>query len=161
VRGFCIEPKPSTYRLLEQSMSAINYTDAVTLIQAVVSSSSGTTRFSDAAAGTENLGISMGTGSVEVAMSTLDRIVAANNIRDIEFLRIDTEGNNMRAVIGAVRSLSARKIRYLEFEYHEVGRWARSDLQDLVDLLDQLNFACYWALKSGGLTRLTGCWHDM
>jgi len=67
----------------------------------------------------------------------------------------------MRAVLGAVRTLAAGKVRYLEFEYHAVGRWARSDLQDLVDLLDQLDFACYWALNSGGLSRLTGCWHDV
>jgi len=90
VRGLCIEPMLATHRLLEHSMSAMNYTNAVTLLQTAVSSSSGTTRFPDADAGTKNLGISMGARSVEVAMSTLDRIVAARSIADIEFLSINT-----------------------------------------------------------------------
>ena len=62
-------------------------------------------------------------------------------------------------------------VRFLEFEYHGVNRWARSDLQDLVDLLDQFGFDCYWqggfgwadgvmVQNSGKLWRLTGCWDD-
>ena len=63
----------------------------------------------------------------------------------------------MRAILGGIRSLAAEKVRYMEFEYHKVGRWSKSDLQDLIDLLDQFGFDYYWALNSGGLRRLTGC----
>ena len=44
--------------------------------------------------------------------------------------------------------------------YHNIGRWAKSDLEDLIELLDHLNFDCYWAMNSGMLARLTGCWHE-
>ncbi len=56
--------------------------------------------------------------------------------------------------------LASNRVRYFEFEYNSVGRWEKSDLQDLIDLLDQIDYDCYWALNSGGLSRLTGCWHD-
>lgn len=75
-------------------------------------------------------------------------------------MSIDTEGNDLRVLLGGIKTLASDKIKYLEFEYHNVNRWARSDLQDTIDLLDQLNFDCYWALNSGKLSRLTGCWHD-
>ena len=161
IRGFCIEPMPSNYKLLTQTMSALNYTESVTLIQNAISSTDGMTQFPNAAAGTESSGIGMGSNHVDVVMSTLDSIIESRKIHDVEFLSIDTEGNDMRAIIGCVRSLYTKKIRYFEFEYHNVARWAFSDLQDLIDILDQMDFACYWALNSGGLCRLTGCWHDM
>jgi len=161
IHGFCIEPMPSNYDLLTKTMSVLKYTDSITLIQNAISSTNGVTQFPDGATGTENLGIGMGSNLVDVVMSTLDFIMESRRINDVEFLSIDTEGNDMRAIIGCVKSLYAKKIRYLEFEYHQVGRWAFSDLQDLIDILDQMNFACYWALNSGGLCKLTGCWHDM
>ena len=43
-------------------------------------------------------------------------------------LSIDTEGNDMRVLLGAVRLLGAEMIRFLEFEYHKVGHWATADL---------------------------------
>ncbi len=99
--------------------------------------------------------------NVEVNDITLDLLVERENILKIDYLTIDTEGNDMRALIGCIKTLALGIIRYLEFEYHSVGRWAQSDLQDMIDLLDQLNFDCYWALNSGKLARLTGCWHDL
>jgi FkbM family methyltransferase len=160
-RGFCVEPMPRNYQLLETCMRALRYLGPVTLVPAAVSSVPGEESFPDGDAGAESLGLGHASAaSVRVNVTTLDEIVRGANISAIEFLSIDTEGNDVRALLGGIHTLAARKVRYLEFEYHKVGRWALSDLQDLVDLLDQLGFDCYWALNSGGLSRLTGCWHD-
>jgi hypothetical protein len=66
----------------------------------------------------------------------------------------------MQVILGGIHIFAAHLVRYFEFEYHERGRWQTSDLQDLIELLDQFAYDCYWALNSGNLTRLTGCWHD-
>lgn len=178
ISGICVEPMPSNHKLLTTSMSTMNYTDEVTVIHAAVSSVYGVVAFPNARIGTQNLGMGVTSTvawasdlpaavspwkskTVDVNVMTLDSIAAARNISSIEFLSIDTEGNDMRVIIGSIRTIAANRVRYLEFEYHSVGRWAQSDLQDLVDLLDQLNFDCYWALNSGFLARLTRCWDDV
>ncbi len=162
IRGFCVEPMPNNYRLIETLMVSLNYLGPVTLIQAAVSSFPGFAMFPNGQSGGESfgLGVTYDAPLVAVRVTTIDEIVSKHNIPSIEFLSIDTEGNDVRAIIGGIRSLAAEKVRYMEFEYHKVGRWAFSDLQDVVDILDQLGFDCYWALNSGGLSRLTGCWHD-
>jgi FkbM family methyltransferase len=164
IRGYCVEPMPNNYKLIETSMQSLKYLGPVTLIQAAISSVPGVSMFPNAETGTESLGLGhaapSGVALVLVNVTTIDEIVRAEKISSIEFLSIDTEGNDFRAILGGIRTLAAQMVRYLEFEYHAVGRWAASDLQDLIDLLDQLGFDCYWALNSGGLSRLTGCWHD-
>ena len=90
---------------------------------------------------------------------TLDALVQAEGIQRIDHLTIDTEGNDVRVLLGGLGTLTSAKVRYLEFEYHHVGHWARSNLEDLIDMLDNLNFDCYWSLNDGGARKLTGCWH--
>ena len=97
-------------------------------------------------------------GPDTVAITTVDQIVSDFRVKEIDILSIDTEGNDVRVILGAHHSLPV--VRYLEFEYHSVAHWAQSDLQDTVDLLDQYEFDCYWQGNKGQLWRLTGCWHD-
>ena len=50
------------------------------------------------------------------------------NAGAIDVLSIDTEGNDMRVLLGAARLLGAEMVRFLEFEYHNIGHWATADL---------------------------------
>lgn len=164
VRAYCIEPMPSNFELLQTVMRDMGYIGPIKLIQAAVSSVSGKSPFPNAEIGKESMGLGMNKNNkysnVEVDVISLDKFVQNEKLLKIDYLTIDTEGNDMKALIGCIKTLASGIIRYLEFEYHSVGRWARSDLQDLIDILDQLNFDCYWTLNSGNLLRLTGCWHD-
>ncbi|EKX44224.1 hypothetical protein GUITHDRAFT_139792 [Guillardia theta CCMP2712] len=163
VRGVCVEPMPNNFRLLQTCMGKLGFLGEVNLVNVAVSSSIGTERFPHGQVGEETLGLEVhpvDVPTVAMNVTTLDSLVRQQNISSIEFLSIDTEGNDMRAVLGGIRALGAQMVRYMEFEYHYVGRWRRSDLQDLIDLLDQMNYDCFWALNTGGLSRLTGCWHD-
>jgi hypothetical protein len=76
----------------------------------------------------------------------------------IDWLSIDTEGNDARVIIGATNLFLNEKIRAFEFEYHEVGHWQNASLEDLIDQIDHFGFDCYWEFNSGMLTRITGCW---
>jgi FkbM family methyltransferase len=180
VRGFCVEAMPLTVNLLQTTFGQLGYFPAVTLIHAAASSVPGTLDFPDESAGTESLGIgSSNTRTVSVKAVTLDQMVDEHDISSIDHLSINTKGYDMRVIFGAVHALGAQIVRFLEFEYHGVNRWARSDLQDLIDLLDQFGYDCYWegghgwaweggivggtvvpVNSDGKLWRLTGCWHD-
>ncbi len=61
---------------------------------------------------------------------TLDGLARRHGLGGIDVLTVDTEGNDVRVLLGALRTLPV--VRYLEFEHHAVNRWARSDLQDTV-----------------------------
>ena len=163
-RGYCIEPMPRTFIFLEACMRELHYLGPLTLVEAAMSSVSGTALFPDAAAGREDFGLDFNSETnhyetVEVEVKTLDSLVRTEMIETIDWLSIDAEGHDVRVLLGGLNTLAAHKIRYFEFEYHHHGKWATSDLEDVIDMLDQFGYDCYWALNSGGLSRLTGCWH--
>lgn len=162
--AYCIEPMLQNFQLLDASMRPLGYFQSVKLKQAAISSVLGVGFFRNAPVGTEFFGLEQPRSNAmdltPVNITTIDNIVATESIISIDFLSIDTEGNDLRAILGAINTIAAQKVKYIEFEYHEVGRWKYSDLQDLIDLLDNVQYDCYWALDSGKLSRLTGCWHD-
>ena len=55
---------------------------------------------------------------IEVPVSTIDQVVATNNIDNIFLLKIDTEGGELNVIKGAVKSLSLGIIRNIQFESH-------------------------------------------
>ena len=57
VRGFCIEPMPKNFKLIESTMTFLNYSGPVTLIQASISSVPGVDVFPDGDFGVESLGL--------------------------------------------------------------------------------------------------------
>ena len=59
-----------------------------------------------------------------------------------------------------MRTLAAGRVRYLEFEVHGVGDWAKRDtIADVTDLLDGLDFDCYWLMEDR-LYKINGCWDN-
>jgi FkbM family methyltransferase len=160
VRGFCVEAMKATFSTLKAMYETLGWDTEIQTIHAAMSSAPGVSEFPIHSAGVESLGLGSKSdfGTDLVNVSTVDDLVKTYDLQTIDILSIDTEGNDMRVIFGAVQSLF--KVRFLEFEYHNVNRWQYSDLQDLIDLLDQFNFDCYWPLNDGRLFRLTGCWHD-
>lgn len=159
VRGFCVEAMTSTFEIVNRIYRDLKWNHAVEVIHAAVSSTPGITNFPQHSPGFEAFGI--GSESVTsdlVQVITVDSLADKYELTSIDVLSIDTEGNDMRVIFGAVHILP--KVKLLEFEYHNVNRWGQSDLQDLIDLLDQFEFDCFWTGNNGQLWRLTGCWHE-
>jgi hypothetical protein len=50
-----------------------------------------------------------------------------------------------------------KRVKYLEFENHEVGAWATQNLSYPIEELSRQGFLCYWAGKTR-LWRITDCW---
>ena len=167
VRGLCVEPMISTYEFLARAFSGMGIDGDVTRVHAAASSTSGSARFPNAVEGTEHLGLdTKGAESYfDVAVTTVDKLVEDHNITYIDMLSIDTEGFDAEVLKGAAKTLGAQKVRYLEFEHHSVGSWAKTSLKSVIEALDTAGFDCYWALGRkkepngpGGLSRLTRCW---
>ena len=44
------------------------------------------------------------------------------------------------------------------FENHYIGHWKNISLQDVVAILDNLAYTCFWAAGDGALFQITSCW---
>ena len=64
---------------------------------------------------------------------------------------------SIQVLQGAKKSLEAGRFRVIEFEYHELGPWGQTKLEDVVTSMDGYGFDCYYE-ASGQVARLTGCW---
>lgn len=77
----------------------------------------------------------------------------------IDFLSVDVEGFDWPVLLGSKVILT--HVKYLEFEYHSVGKWQEYDITVAIDTLyDEHGFVCYWAGLEGKLWRITKCWID-
>ena len=56
-------------------------------------------------------------GMIQVYKLTLDDICEKNNVKHIDYLKIDTEGNEYFVLLGANRMISNRSIEIIQFEY--------------------------------------------
>ena len=94
----------------------------------------------------------------EVPLYVLDEHVQQYLLPRIDVLSIDTEGNDPLVLEGGVQTLSTM-VRYVEFEYHNIGAWLSVELKDVLEQLEKMGFVCYW-LGKAKLWRITGCWHQ-
>jgi len=73
--------------------------------------------------------------SVKVEVNTLDAFVDLNGVQQIDFLKIDTEGNELDVLKGATRLLRAGRIRFIQFEFNEMNVTRRIFLDDFRETL--------------------------
>lgn len=157
VRGFCIEPMINNYKLLKSSFEKLNLKN-IEVTHAAVGSIPGFVNFPVGGVGAEGIGINHLDSKGEVPVITLDQYAELHNIDTIEWLSIDTEGNDARVLIGATNLLYHKKIKAFEFEAHDVNHWKKSNLEDLIDLLHNFGYTCHWETEMGNLVQITGCW---
>ena len=171
----CVEPMPKTFDSLEYSLQHLKYDKyGFHVTNAAISKESGTMYFpsnTDENSGVENQGLATCT---EEHMSKEDREktcrpVKVFSLKDfvdqkvkskgpIHILSIDVEGFDCDVLYGAGKEVLQR-VEYLEFEYNWMGSWAKVHLLDVVEMLDETGFTCYWA-GIDILWRITDCWQS-
>lgn len=87
------------------------------------------------------------TVSTHVKVDTLDEFTQREEIESIDFLKIDTEGNELAVLQGASNLLSAGKIGCIHFEFNEMNVVSRVFLRDIRLLLK--NYTLYRLLPHG------------
>jgi len=87
----------------------------------------------------------------EVEVSTLDDFVATNNIKKIDLLKIDTEGNELNVLLGATESLRTGLIDVIHFEFNEMNVISKTFFKDFWDLLPGYKF---YRILYGGMHQI-------
>jgi FkbM family methyltransferase len=75
-------------------------------------------------------------GDMEVEVTTIDMVAAERGYSYIDFVKVDTEGNDFNVILGARALFDGEKIGVLQFEYNwrwiEFGHW----LKEVFDFLE-------------------------
>ena len=80
-------------------------------------------------------------------MTTLDAYARENGVRRIALLKVDTEGNEYKVLLGARELLRSGAIAAIQFEFNEMNVASRVFVRDFLDLLP--NYDMYRLLPRG------------
>ncbi len=95
----------------------------------------------------EHIGISM-EKSEEIELSTIDNYCEINNLQRIHFLKLDIEGHELKALNGAKKMISEKKVDFIQFEFGGCNIDSRTYFQDFYLLLTD-NYKIYRILRNG------------
>lgn len=87
------------------------------------------------------------TQSYTVDMTTIDDFVSRNGLQKIHLLKLDIEGNELRAIEGAKASIAAGLIDIIQFEFNEMNVLSRCFFRDFYKVLPEYNL--YRTLPDG------------
>jgi FkbM family methyltransferase len=71
----------------------------------------------------------------EIELRTIDDYCTENNIQRIDYLKVDIEGHEYQALLGAIKMIEAKKIKFIQFEFGECHIDSRTFFRDFYDLL--------------------------
>ncbi len=84
----------------------------------------------------------------EVELITIDEFCNANKIKNIDFLKLDVEGHELKVLQGAERMINSDKIKFIQFEFGGCDIDSKTYFQDFYYLLrDKYKF--YRVVKNG------------
>jgi FkbM family methyltransferase len=80
---------------------------------------------------------------LQVQTNTLDIYCKERNIEKINFLKIDTEGNELNILKGGKELLSNKKIDFIQFEYGLCWKDSNSTISECLNLLNNFGYKIY------------------
>lgn len=76
----------------------------------------------------------------KIKLDTIDNQVKKLKIKNIDFLKIDTEGSELDVIKGASKLIKTNKIKIIHFEFNEMNVYSRIFLLDFIKLLPNYKF---------------------
>ena len=76
-----------------------------------------------------------------VSQITLDELALELNIKHINFLKLDLEGYELNALLGATRLIKMGSIDYIQLEYNQTWIKSNSSIESLLNMLEK---SCYY-----------------
>lgn len=150
-RIFAFEPHPSTYATLKGNLER-NGISNVSTHQLAVGSEKGTVSFTDHGSPASNR-ISDDTGlypTIDVPITTLDMFVEEQGIDEIDFLKIDVEGAELKVLQGLSKTLGQRRVRagMIELCPGTIARFGAS-VDGLLDTLAGYGYSAFEIDENG------------
>lgn len=84
----------------------------------------------------------------KIEIITLDDYCTNNNITIIDYLKLDVEGNELNAFLGAKKLLSEKRIKSIQFEMGGCNLDSKTSWNELYSILKE-NYDVYRILKNG------------
>lgn len=82
-----------------------------------------------------------------VQIDTIDNFITSNKIKEIDLLKIDVEGYELKVLQGASKSILDKKIQFIQFEFGGTMIDSKTFFKEIFELLSP-NFKIYRVLKS-------------
>jgi FkbM family methyltransferase len=152
---WCFEPSPVAYGQLEK---ACGTNPAVHLVQIGFSNVAGTFPLYTSEPGTTTASLFPLERAFNVpeklhefemiTVGTIDEFAEQNNITYIDFLKLDIEGNELNALIGAKNMLKSKSIRSIQFEFGTCNIDSRTYFRDFWFLLNE-DYNIFRVVKDG------------
>jgi FkbM family methyltransferase len=86
--------------------------------------------------------------SEKVLVTTIDQVSREERLEQIDFLKIDTEGNEMEVLLGASAMIESGRISAIQFEFGDTFLHTRYHFTDLWELLSP-RYTLYRILRHG------------
>ncbi|MBI4945024.1 MAG: FkbM family methyltransferase [Bacteroidetes bacterium] len=83
-----------------------------------------------------------------IEIATIDEFCEKNKIKKIDFLKLDIEGHEIKALEGATKMMKSDKIRFIQFEFGGTDIDARIFFKDFYTLLKE-KYNLYRIVKDG------------
>ena len=84
----------------------------------------------------------------EVSLETLDRFCASAGIGEIDFLKIDVEGHELKVLKGASNMIRSGRVKAIQFEFGDCNIDSKTYFKDFFELLDPF-YEMYRILRRG------------
>lgn len=97
---------------------------------------------------------------LEINTVTIDDVVRENGISRVDFMKMDIEGHEYEALLGAKKSLELNVIKALSFEFGSGNINSRTYFHDFWDLLTPFGYSIYRVLPSGRLEHINDYYED-
>lgn len=90
----------------------------------------------------------------EVELRAIDEFCLENNIHKIDYLKVDIEGHEFQALLGARKMIEEKRIRFIQFEFGECHIDSRTFFRDFYDLLSP--YYKFHRIVSNGIREVSG-----
>lgn len=84
-----------------------------------------------------------------IRLTTLDEYCEQHSIKQIDFIKIDVEGHELKCLQGAETMLKEQRIQYIQFEFGISNIYSRVFFKDIYEQLDKYGYKISRMLKNG------------
>lgn len=142
---YLFEPHPHIYRKLHHklndyqymSLYNIGFSDQEEITELYVDEDK--TNFTLSSLNKEVLREKSNIKSVNVNIQQLDSFIKTNDIEEVTLLKIDTEGNEYKILLGCSESLNKGLIKIIQFEFNEMNIFTNTTFHQITILLKDYN----------------------